>query len=236
MRSLIVILFAFLSSPIVSSFAFGQDFEKGLKLYDEGDFEKAITEFELLIENDASDLAAWYNLGLSYHRLKNSIKAKWAFEKAHLIEPGNEQITEQLEHEQKELNESKSWTSPFSQFEIMLLQIGEFLWSIFSIILALICSLFILLMAKKKQHRSLFGIISALSFLLMATLIYFAHTCQEIENRQYAIIKTDIESNSNIYLGERVLVKSENASVNAVEVILEDGSASKIDLEDLILL
>jgi tetratricopeptide (TPR) repeat protein len=236
MRSLLVILFAFLSSPIVSSFAFGQDFEKGLKLYDEGDFEKAITEFELLIENDASDLAAWYNLGLSYHRLKNSIKAKWAFEKAHLIEPGNEQITEQLEHEQKELNESKSWTSPFSQFEIMLLQIGEFLWSIFSIILALICSLFILLMAKKKQHRSLFGIISALSFLLMATLIYFAHTCQEIENRQYAIIKTDIESNSNIYLGERVLVKSENASVNAVEVILEDGSASKIDLEDLILL
>jgi len=236
MRSLLVILFAFLSSPIVSSFAFGQDFEKGLKLYDEGDFEKAITEFELLIENDASDLAAWYNLGLSYHRLKNSIKAKWAFEKAHLIEPGNEQITEQLEHEQKELNESKSWTSPFSQFEIILLQIGEFLWSIFSIILALICSLFILLMAKKKQHRSLFGIISALSFLLMATLIYFAHTCQEIENRQYAIIKTDIESNSNIYLGERVLVKSENASVNAVEVILEDGSASKIDLEDLILL
>lgn len=236
MRSLLVILFAFLSSPIVSSFAFGQYFEKGLKLYDEGDFEKAITEFELLIENDASDLAAWYNLGLSYHRLKNSIKAKWAFEKAHLIEPGNEQITEQLEHEQKELNESKSWISPFSQFEIMLLQIGEFLWSIFSIILALICCLFILLMAKKKQHRSLFGIISALSFLLMATLIYFAHTCQEIENRQYAIIKTDIESNSNIYLGERVLLKSENATVNAVEVILEDGSASKIDLEDLILL
>jgi tetratricopeptide (TPR) repeat protein len=236
MRSLIVILFAFLSSPIVSSFAFGQDFETGLRLYDEGDFEKAITEFELLVENDASDFAAWYNLGLNYHRLKNTIKAKWAFEKAHMIEPGNEQIIEQLEHEQKELNESESWTSPFSQFEIMLLQIGEFLWSIFSIILALICSLFILLMAKKKQHRSLFGIISALSFLLMATLIYFAHTCQEIENRQYAIIKTDIESNSNIYLGERVLVKSENASVNAVEVILEDGSASKIDLEDLILL
>lgn len=236
MRSLIVILFAFLSSPIVSSFAFGQDFEKGLRLYDEGDFEKAITEFELLVENDASDFAAWYNLGLNYHRLKNTIKAKWAFEKAHMIEPGNEQIIEQLEHEQKELCESESWTSPFSQFEIILLQIGEFLWSVFSIILALICSLFLLLIAKKKQHRNLFGIISALSFLLMATLIYFAHTCQKIENRQFAIVKTDIDSNSNLYPGERVLVKSEDTTDKTIEVILEDGSESKIDLEDLILL
>jgi hypothetical protein len=70
----------------------------------------------------------------------------------------------------------------------------------------------------------------------MATLIYFAHTCQKIENRQFAIVKTDIDSNSNLYPGERVLVKSENTTDKTIEVILEDGSESKIDLEDLILL
>lgn len=71
-----------------ASVVFGQtasDLEKGVELYDRGEYQKAVGTLEKAVEADEKDRAAWLYLGMSYAKLKNNSKAVKAFKKADRI-------------------------------------------------------------------------------------------------------------------------------------------------------
>jgi len=69
-------------------------FEYGSYLNDDWveDFEKAVDCFTRIIELDAKNYRAWYNLGISYFRLKQTKKSLEAYEQALKINPEYEYV------------------------------------------------------------------------------------------------------------------------------------------------
>ena len=69
-------------------------FEYGIYLNDDWveDFEKAVDCFTRIIELDTQNYKAWYNLGISYFRLKRTKKSLEAYEQALKINPNYEYV------------------------------------------------------------------------------------------------------------------------------------------------
>ena len=58
------------------------NFDDGLKLFQDGDYDKALLEFQKIIDADPQNAESIYFLGLTYFKLENHDKAIPLFEKA----------------------------------------------------------------------------------------------------------------------------------------------------------
>lgn len=64
--------------------------------YQKGNYQQAISDYEELLKNGVS-ADIYYNLGNSYYRTDNITKAVLAYERAHLLSPGDENINFNLQ-------------------------------------------------------------------------------------------------------------------------------------------
>lgn len=72
---------------IFAGSAFAQtESEKGIELYLNGEYEKAVETLQKAVETDEKDRDAWLYLGMSFARLKKTGKAAKAFGKANKID------------------------------------------------------------------------------------------------------------------------------------------------------
>ena len=62
---------------------------QGTKLFDEGDYNKALTAFKKALEKTENDVQLWYETGLCYFHLKQTGQALKALDKAVELEPEN---------------------------------------------------------------------------------------------------------------------------------------------------
>jgi tetratricopeptide (TPR) repeat protein len=82
--SKLVVVFTFVLS--ITNLAFAQtEREKGVELYQNGDYEKATESLQKAVEADKKDYDAWLYLGMSLARLKKTSKAVDALNKADKI-------------------------------------------------------------------------------------------------------------------------------------------------------
>ena len=82
-------------------------FARGAKLYEEGKYKNAAQEFEKFLDNERSSAAGLYNLGNCYFKLGERGKAVWAYEKALLLDPRDEDLRWNLELLRKQLTDKQ---------------------------------------------------------------------------------------------------------------------------------
>jgi len=71
-------------------------FEKGNDLYNKGEFESAINEYDKILENEIHSAELYFNMGNSFYRLNKVAESNFYFEKALLLSPNNEEILDNL--------------------------------------------------------------------------------------------------------------------------------------------
>ncbi|MDG2371764.1 MAG: tetratricopeptide repeat protein [Flavobacteriaceae bacterium] len=71
-------------------------FEKGNELYNKGEFELAINEYNKILENDIHSNELYFNMANCYYRLNRVAESNYYFEKALLLSPNNKDIIDNL--------------------------------------------------------------------------------------------------------------------------------------------
>jgi tetratricopeptide (TPR) repeat protein len=80
-RSALFLLLLFAASVCFAQEG-GSDFEKGVGLYEKGEYQKAVETLQKVVETHEKDRKAWLYLGMSEAKLKNKSNAVKAFKKA----------------------------------------------------------------------------------------------------------------------------------------------------------
>ena len=103
MRNMRILLI--ISALLVSIVSFAQNdlLENARKLYDKGDFDKAITVYDSIVKQGFESSGLYYNLGCSYYKKGELAYAIYNFEKANKLNPGDPDILFNLEMSQKSL-------------------------------------------------------------------------------------------------------------------------------------
>jgi tetratricopeptide (TPR) repeat protein len=77
------IIFTAIFSVICFSVCFAQtDREKGIELFNKGDFQGAVDVLKQVVKSNENDVIAFYNLGLAYEKINENKEAIKSFEKA----------------------------------------------------------------------------------------------------------------------------------------------------------
>ena len=71
-------------------------FEKGNELYNKGEFELAINEYNKILENELHSPELYFNLGNCFYKLNEVAKSNFYFEKALILSPKDQYILKNL--------------------------------------------------------------------------------------------------------------------------------------------
>jgi tetratricopeptide (TPR) repeat protein len=148
MRLLLICLL--FSGTLVANDQFGQ----GFKAAQGKNYAEAIAYFEILLLEEPGNSSALFNLGNCYYAEKNFGKAILNYEKAHKLEPGDDEIQTALSNVYNALGRSKTWESPYPFLDSAFYRVGSFSWSLLALFFSLISAvLLFLILAKVKQIR-----------------------------------------------------------------------------------
>ncbi|NRA10654.1 MAG: hypothetical protein HRT57_01710 [Crocinitomicaceae bacterium] len=156
----------------------------GVKAFKAKKYGEAIVSFEKDLIDNPNNVAAYFNLGLSYNALKEYGKAIWAFEKVLKITPNNPEAIDNIEQNYLELDNGQQWRSQLSHFERTLYALKSVNWAYLSLFLSFTSALFFFLFLKinalSRKRVFLVSAVSSLSIMLFA--IYIAASSYDYEN------------------------------------------------------
>jgi tetratricopeptide (TPR) repeat protein len=95
-RSLILVLMLFASSQA----GINEDFQNGVKLYDQGDFQSSARQFQSIIDKGYSSAGLYYNAGCAYFKAGKLGQAIANFRRAQRLAPDDEDIQANLKFAQ----------------------------------------------------------------------------------------------------------------------------------------
>ena len=96
---LLAALFVALSAPAAPAQEAAQAvYERGLKLYEEGDYDGAVDEFSAILATGIDDPSVHYNLGNAWFKSGRLGLAIWHYRLAHRLAPRDEDIAANLEY------------------------------------------------------------------------------------------------------------------------------------------
>lgn len=76
-------------------------FERGNEAYRKGDFEAAVASYESILKGKKESADLYFNLGNAYYKLNKVAPAIYNYEKALLLDPGNDEVKTNLKFAQK---------------------------------------------------------------------------------------------------------------------------------------
>ncbi|MFT6244087.1 MAG: tetratricopeptide (TPR) repeat protein [Salibacteraceae bacterium] len=169
---------------------------EGVKAFKAKKYDEAIQSFEKDLENNPNNVAAYFNLGLSYNAQKEYGKAIWAFEKVLKITPNNPEAVENIEQNYLELDNGQEWSSQLSHFERVLYGMKSNNWAYISLFVSFLVALlfFFFLKAKDLSKKRIFLVSAVFSLSIMLFAIYVASSAHNYENdHSFALVtKTTI--------------------------------------------
>ena len=169
-------------------------FEEGNKIYNEGDFSKAVSLYEQTLLTGKHSAALYFNLGNAYYRLNKVAESIYYYEKAKQLDPKNEDVKVNSAFAQNMTIDAIEPLpeSQLSQFKKSLYAIANAsIWSKIVILFLWLFALFfsIYLLNKTVKFKKLFFLLSLffiILFMCSFTIKFFANEQQE--NKEYAII------------------------------------------------
>jgi len=163
---------------------FASTFKQANTYYDKGEYQKAASIYEELIQNGDRTVGVYYNLGNCYWRLNKIGFARYYWEKAEKISPQDDteyniSLVRKMTGEKKEENFLTILSSKISFNTLTLVfLIFEYLF---------LFSLFIYYFIKQEKYLWL-GVFFGFIFILTALFFYFYYE-REILTREAVVIK-----------------------------------------------
>lgn len=205
--------------------AANDQFDQGFKAAQGKNYSEAIAYFETLLLEEPGNSPALFNLGNCYYAEKNVGKAILNYEKAHKLEPGDEEIHTALTTAYNALGKSETWKSPYPFLDSAFYRAGSFSWSLLALFFSLFSAfLLFLILAKVKKIRIPLRIpVLMLSLVLVLFFTYAGKRAVEYaEDNSYAlvtdktipILKNEFGemSDRTLNLGDRVEILKQLAS------------------------
>lgn len=87
--------FIYILAILIGSIGFGQNeqlFEQANDLYNEGDFEEAISKYESIIESGEHSASLYFNLANAHYKLNHIAPSIYYYEKALILSPNDKEI------------------------------------------------------------------------------------------------------------------------------------------------
>lgn len=216
---------------------------EGDSAYMKDDYVSAIQIYEaLLSKGEAADV--YYNLGNSYYKAGDIARAILNYERALLLQPGNNDIRANLEiARSKTIDKVESAPEIFfvSWINSLVNSMSVDVWAIWGIVcfILLIISLYFFIFSKQIVLKKT-GFICGIIFLLMVVLtnVFAGQQKDELLNRNSAIVinpsvtvhSTPSDSGTSLFIlheGHKVDVK-DNSMKDWKEIRLEDGKVGWI--------
>lgn len=193
----------------------------GVKAFKATNYDEAVKSFELDLNNNPNNVAAYFNLGLSYNAQKEYGKAIWAFEKVLKITPNNPEAIENIEQNYLELDNGQKWNSLLSHFERTLYGVKSNSWAYISLFVSFLVAFlfFFFLKAKDLSKKRAFLVCAVFSLSIMLFTIYAASRAYDYENNHnFALVtKTTIPTLSD----------NDVVVIDKVHVVLKAGTRVK---------
>jgi tetratricopeptide (TPR) repeat protein len=219
-------------------------FDNGIKAANEKNYKEAIFQFEEVIENDKSNVSAYFNLGNCYFEIKKYGKAIWAYERVLKYSPRDSEAPASIELCYKKINSDEQWVAHNNGIQRLIYGIGSNTWAYLAIIISVIMgiSIFLLIVQKNNSWRRIHFLLLVGEIILITAFIIAAKSSENhlsIENFG-VITQKSIPTYLN-YKGEKSTTRlTEGTKVEILntnrlmhEVILFDGKTTLVSSEDI---
>jgi tetratricopeptide (TPR) repeat protein len=179
-------------------------FEQATVAYNEGDYEKAITNYLEILDNGEHSAALYFNLGNSYYKINQIAPSIYYYEKALLLKPNDPEIKNNLAYAQNMTLDAIE-KMPETGFSKIYNKITGFLsfdqWAISAVVFTILfvvlyIAFFYFRYSSRKRIAFITGMISLIIALISMTFAFI----------QYNDFKGDRQA---IIFSEEVAVKSE---------------------------
>jgi len=218
-----IILCVGLSYATVAAASEDTQFSQSVELYQSARYREAALVLEALADQGFSSTEVYYNLGNSYYKARAKGKAIWAYERALLLDPRDEDIRWNLNLAQRQLEdrediEEKFWVLALIKGVLSYVRTDEMAWA-FAVCMGGL-SLGIIGYALILPWRSFFAKINSilLVLILLSTgLVYLRWT--------------DVRYPSGIVQEREVYVRYGPAAGNTKAFLLHEGSKVLIEKE-----
>ncbi|NPA67979.1 MAG: tetratricopeptide repeat protein [Chlorobi bacterium] len=221
------------------------------KLYAEGKFDKAAEKYEKLAAEGYMSPELFFNAGNAFYRLNKIGKAIYYYEKARMLNPGDEDINYNLEMARlrvKNLPPEVPEIFPVRMFKKIVDAKSPDFWGILSLSLFILSLIlfFLYYTAKTSGNKKIRFSASAVTlFLFILSFTFFQYRMSEINSRDKAVtISSEITGKSSpdasagdlfkIYEGYIVKIESKNG--DWYEIKLSDGRKAWVKKDDLMIL
>ena len=219
---------------------------EGDSAYIQGDYLKAISVYEWIVDNQGSNATLYMNLGNCWLKRDEIAKAILYYERAYLIDPSDPDIRFNLELARtKTVDKVNAVNQLFIVvwFKKLLAILDVNGWAVMTVVLFALCILMagVLLFSKKRGIRKISFSFSVI-FLLLSILSFIFATTQmgNIKNRDTAVImspsvtvkSTPSSGGTDLFIiheGHKVQIL-DSSMKEWVEIRLEDGNTGWIPI------
>jgi tetratricopeptide (TPR) repeat protein len=215
--------------------------------YKKGDYLKAMKEYETFLAKGYDSPELYYNLGNTYFRLKNIPKSILNYERAHLLEPENEDISFNLNLANSFVSDKVTPVPEFILYSWMkfimnkLTSNGWALWGIFQFGISLILFLLFLFSHSTLHRKILTG--AGITILVLGSIatIFAIETRSEILQTRTAIIMSPVTTAKSspddqstdlfiIHEGTKVIINEELDDWSEIKLL--DGNVGWVKTTD----
>ena len=229
---------------LIAQEPFQSFFSKGNQFYNEGNYQKAITSYEKILEQNIYSVEVYFNLGNAHYKLNNIAESIYYFEKAKQLAPKNKEVLNNLEFA-KNMQLYYIETLPKTQINIYkdtllaTLNINE--WAYLTIVLGWItCICFFIFYIRKETLTKRSFFVAAIIFLI---LFFISINLQIIRpTNHFAILmesETSIRDEPNLHsdikvnLNEGIKVKILDSLQGWYKISLTNGTQGWVEKEKI---
>lgn len=169
-------------------------FDEAAKAYSEGNYQRAIDNYEQILENGETSAALYFNLGNAHYQLDHVAESIYFYEKALQLKPNDPAILNNLKFSQQktiDAIESLPKTGMGKIFEDMLSFLSYDGWAWVAVVGSLLFALFFLAyyFSKTPFRKRMFFIPAMIClFIGLGSFIFANLRLENTKNRQFAII------------------------------------------------
>lgn len=181
LRLLLILGTSLLGSQLLGQEAalFPRKMTQANNAYRNGDYLKAITTYEEILQDGYQSVALYNNLGNAYLQSQQFGMARLQYERALLLDPEDQMVLENRNHLLKELEDQIQTGDTFFLFqwhEELMLHFGVRTWSLFAFLFALLTALLLAALWQFEQWRKKWRswTLLGLTFIGLLLSIHFA--------------------------------------------------------------
>lgn len=242
MRHLLIILTLACSFIVTANES--SSFDLGIKAHSEQSFEEAANYFYKAIQEDSTNLSAYFNFGMSSIGNKSYGQAIWAFEKCLKSEPNDLKAKEKLVYCYEMLNSQREYKPLINGLSSIVYSFSSNSWAILAILFSVVTSGAIILwkLNKIRTANKVLVSIGFVGFVLCIASILLAKSTYEFKHElsQAIVVHSEIttyyndESPSKITLAEgtRLSIISQKGD-SLLQVIDDDQKSHLIKSNDV---